>query len=104
MKARILITALLIFGTNISFALETIRGRVTIVEPTYLPLVVYFQMDTGNATCPLGTWLKWQNSDAQNNRAVYATLMTALMAGKQVNFIIDDGDSTCTGRYIHLLQ
>jgi hypothetical protein len=84
-------------------ALESFYGKVTTLEPSYLPNRVAFVMDTGNSTCPAGTWLIWVNADASNNKAVYATLLAAISAGKRVKFHINDGDTTCTGRHLHLL-
>lgn len=85
-------------------ALENFSGTVVSLEPTYLPAVVAFRMDTGNATCPAGTQLKWQKADVENNKAVYSTLMAALMSGKKVDFYFNDGDTNCIGAYIHLLK
>jgi hypothetical protein len=85
-------------------AIEVITGRVIVLESTYLPGAISFQLDTGNTTCPLGTWLKWQKPDASNNKATYATLLTAVALGAQVNFIINDNDTSCTGQFLHLLR
>ena len=46
----------------------------------------------------------WKNADPENNKAVYATLMTALAADKNVRFHINDGDTTCTGKHLHLIK
>lgn len=104
MKHQYLLGAIMTMASSSSLALESFVGKVTVVEPSYLPGVVVFQMDTGNVTCPAGAWLKWQNSEPQNNKAIYATLLTALIAGKQVRFHIDDGDTTCTGKHLHALS
>jgi len=77
-------------------------GKVTLVEPTYLPNAVTFVMDAGNATCPAGSWLKWQKPDPENNKAVFAALMAAMTAGKQVRLYINDGDTSCVGQFVHI--
>ncbi|MDO8412885.1 MAG: hypothetical protein Q7S51_03730 [Gallionellaceae bacterium] len=99
---QIVFGVFLAIASSASFSLEEFVGKVTIVEPTYLPGRVNFQMDAGNVTCPAGTWLSWQNADQQNNKGVYATLLTALVSGKQVRFYINNGDTTCNGQFLHL--
>lgn len=104
MKNKIILGAILAALSGTSSALEMITGTVSDVEPTYLPGAVSFRLNAGNAACPVGKWLMWQNPDPDNNKAVYATLMTALVSGKRVSFFINDGDSNCIGRYLHLLS
>jgi hypothetical protein len=84
-------------------ALQAFQGKVTTLEPTYLPGMVAFAMDVGNPSCPAGTWLFWINADSSNNKAVYATLLTALSTGKKITFHMNDGDTSCTGKYLHLI-
>lgn len=83
-------------------AQEHVTARVTIVEPTYMPGAVSFMLSAGTATCPSGVWLRWAK-DAENNKAVYATLLAALNSGKSVNFYHAVGDKTCTGQFLHAL-
>jgi hypothetical protein len=97
-KLAVLSFMLLAFNSN---ALETITGKVTLVEATYMPGTITFNMDTGNSTCPKGTWLKWSKTD-ENNKVTYSTLLTALVSGNKINFYIKDNDTTCTGAYLHL--
>ncbi len=104
MKSKVALGVCLAIVSSTSVALESFIGKVLTVEPTYLPDMMYFVMDTGNATCPAGTWLKWQKADQGNNKAVYATLMSALISDKQVRFFFNDGDLTCIGQYLHLLK
>ena len=101
---KIYLFALLSAVSTPSLALESFTGKVTMLEPSYLPGALYFQMDTGNSTCPTGTWLKWQNANTENNMGVYSTLMTALVSGKKVNFHFDNGDTNCAGKHLHLIQ
>jgi hypothetical protein len=104
MKSKIVFSLALSFACSASFALEAFVGKVVLLEPTYLPGLVTFMMDTGNSSCPSGTWLKWQKNDTQNNKAVYATLLTAVTSGKSVRFHINDGDRSCQGQYIHIMN
>lgn len=104
MNSKIILGISLAIVSTASVALESFVGKVTVVEPTYLPVAISFVMDTGSATCPAGTWLKWQKADQENNKAVYATLMAALVSGKQVRFHFNNGDSTCSGQFLHLLN
>lgn len=69
-----------------------------------MPAKVTLQMSAGNSACPAGTWLVWQNADAANNRAVLAMLLTAVASKQNINFVINTGDTTCKGQYIHLLS
>ncbi len=105
MKLKTLVVGLsLVITSNTAFALESWVGTVILIEPTYLPSSIAFQMDSGNTTCPAGKWLQWSNPDQANNKAVYATLLTAFTTGKKVRFHINDGDTTCTGQYFHILN
>ena len=90
------------FAANAN-AYQSIDGKVTVLEATYLPNSVSFQLSAGTTICPAGTWLKWKNADQSNNKSVYATLLTAAATGKTVRLLINDGDSTCTGLYVYLM-
>lgn len=57
MKRQILFGAVMATLSSTSSALEWITGNVLVVEPTYLPNVVSFQLDAGNVACPVGRWL-----------------------------------------------
>jgi len=81
---------------------QTVLGQVTELEATYLPTTIMFKMSTGSSVCPAGAWLKWANSNTENNKAVYATLLTAAVSGTSILFYIADGDTTCTGAFIHV--
>lgn len=104
MKFKIVLGVSLAIVSSSSFALQEFVGKVTTLEPSYLPGTIAFQMDTGNAVCPAGNWLFWQNADPENTKGVYATLTTALVSGKQVRFYINDGDTSCYGKHLHLLN
>lgn len=100
---RIAIGFCALFGYGVEAnALQTISGKVLLVEGTYMPGRVTFSMDAGNSTCPAGTWLTWSKTEVENNKAIYGLLMTALASGKKVNVFVNDGDTSCKGQYIHL--
>jgi hypothetical protein len=108
MKALYRLTALvasLMVGQQ-ALAIQYITGHITQLEPTYMPGRIMMQMDTGNAACPAGAWLQWNNGGqaggALGSQAVYATMLAALLAGKVVDFIINDDDHNCVGQFFHL--
>jgi hypothetical protein len=81
-----------------------ITGRVTTLEPTYMPNRISLQMDAGSPACPRGKWLSWEagTAGAPHIQAVYATLMAALLDTRNVTFVVYDSDVNCVGRYLHL--
>jgi len=101
---RVISGLLVALACDASIALESATGHVTYLEPTFLPAIVQFTLDSGSASCPAGTYLKWQKSDQSNNKAVYATLMLALSTGRRVRLYINDADTTCVGQFLHLLS
>ena len=82
---------------------EVVTARVTLVEPSYMPGAVMFMIDKSLPSCPAGSWLNW-NKGADNNRAVYASLLSAMMTGKRVTLHINSGDTTCAGKHLHILK
>lgn len=88
----------------VSAAETSFEGKVSVVEPSYLPTHIAFQMYAGNSTCPSGAWLNWTNTDTEQVRGVYATLLTALASGKKVRFYMLEGDTACNGTHLHLLD
>jgi hypothetical protein len=99
---KVLITFTLLASFN-AIALESFLGKVTTLEPTYLPGAITFMLDSGNATCPKGTWLKWAKTE-ENNKIVYSTLMAALASGKRIRFHMNENDTECKGQYIHIVE
>lgn len=96
--------ALLLFAVSgQALALQNFTGRVMKVELTYMPGRVQFTLDQGNTACPAGKTLIWQNSNVENNKVVYAALVTALAGGHQMKFYINDDDGTCMGQFIYLV-
>jgi len=103
MRRVLCVSALFLFA-DAAMALTVFEGNVSVVEPTYLPAQVAFQMNSGSTVCPGGTWLWWRNADADNNKAAYATFLAALIAGKRVRVYLDDGDTGCTVHHVHVLE
>ncbi len=89
--------------TNVH-ALQSFEGKIVLIEPSYLPGTVSFVMDAGDTTCSAGRWLFWSNADPSNNKAVYASLFGAMLSGKTVRFIYNDGDVNCTPNHLHILN
>lgn len=85
-------------------AIQEIVGKVKLIEATFMPARIKFRMDAGNTACPAGAWLKWENVSQENNKVVMSFLMTALVSGKKIAFFIEDNDTTCTGKFIHLIN
>lgn len=99
-----LVCSFVAFVAPSALAYQTIEGHVTLLEPTYLPTVIAFSMDAGSSVCPAGGWLRWSKSSTDNNKAVYATLLSAFTTGKRVRFYINDGDTNCMGVAMHLID
>lgn len=85
-------------------ALQSFTGKVTSIEATYMPSVIPFRLDQGNAACPAGTPLLWQSSNIENNKAIYATLLSAHLSGQRIMFYMNDNDASCTGRFIYVTK
>lgn len=84
-------------------ALENITARVTVLEPTYLPGKITFQIDKSTSQCPAGTWIQWSKNE-ENNKAVYATLLAALSSQNRINLYFDESDTKCKASYLHILR
>lgn len=99
-----LVCGLVVLIAPSAYAYQTIEGHVTLLEPTYLPTTVAFSMDAGSSVCPAGGWLRWSKSSTDNNKAAYATLLSAFTTGKRIRFYINDGDTNCMGVAMHLID
>ena len=87
-----------------SWAYEVTNAHVTLVQSTYMPTSIAFTVDTGTASCPAGTWLYWRNANIDNNKATYATLLTALSSGMPVTYYVNNGDTGCTVLFLDILS
>ena len=86
---------------------QVIGVHVTVVEATYVPTIVDFQVDTAaGSSCPAGAWLTWkgQGPDLQaqrdNVKAVYALRLAAKLSQTPVN--IFGNNAGCVVTFIHL--
>lgn len=103
MKKTVIPLLLLISTSFTSYALELVTAKVTVLEPTYLPGSISFQIDKSTSQCPAGAWVKWSKNE-ENNKAVYATLLAALTAQNRINLYFNESDTECKASYIHILR
>jgi hypothetical protein len=65
--------------------------HVTLVDPSAMPKLLQFTIDSTLGACQAGTWITWQTQGAtiankqDNNKAVLDTLLTAVATGNSVN-------------------
>ena len=83
-----------------------LEGKITLLEASYLPNWIFFQMDTGAGPCPAGTWLRWDGTfhgvdQERNVTSVYSTLLAAFLSGRSIRFHGFNAD--CKGAFVHLL-
>jgi hypothetical protein len=86
-----------------SWALETVQAHVTIVETTYMPAQIGFQVDIGSTSCPAGTWLKWINANVDNTKSAFALLIAATNSGNRIQYFVNNGDTTCQVQFLYAL-
>ena len=86
-----------------AWALESAQAHVTIIESTYMPGSVTFQVDVGTASCPAGTWLTWSNANVDNVKSAFALLIAASNSGNRVGYYVNNGDTTCLVQFVHAL-
>ena len=91
-------------ATGPSWAYEETNARVTVVQSTYMPATIAFTVDTGTASCPAGTWLYWSNANIDNNKATYATLLTALSSRLPITYYVNNGDTGCTVLFLDIVS
>jgi hypothetical protein len=93
----------MLFATSHAYGNEHVLAKVSLVESSYMPGLVTFMLTNGTATCPAGKWLVWQR-DADNNKAIYAMLVSALIGGKQIRVFFTPGDASCVPKFMHLVD
>jgi len=101
---KIAFAATAIALTPAAWALETAQAHVTAVESTYMPGSVHFTVDVGTASCPAGAWLIWSNAGADNVKSAFALLLSATNTGNQIQYFINNGDTTCQVQFLHALS
>lgn len=92
------------FLCNSANAVQWIKGNVTAIEVTYMPATLFFYLDAGNAACPAGKAMKWESTSTENNKVIHSTVMAAMLAGKKLNVVINDNDTSCVVRFIYILN
>ena len=93
-------------ATN-SFAYDwQVDTTIRLVQPTYMPNIVSFQVNDSAGACSQGAWLRWEargDTEAEkhaNSNAVYSTLLAAFMAKKTVR--IYGVNENCRVDFLHL--
>lgn len=95
---KLMIAGALLF-TSAAHALQgPYTATITRIEPTYLPGLVAFNLSSG-PSCNAGAGYIW-NRGPDNNKATYAGMIAAMLAGKPVDVWFDDADS-CSAQFIH---
>ena len=103
-KLVVLITLVVMFivmDLNHADAFESCFGNVTVLEPSYMPDYLTFMINCSTPSCPVGAWRTWGQS-IDNNKSIYATLLSALVSGKQVE-VFYSNDGTCTPVFLHIV-
>ena len=94
---------------------SALSAKITIIEPSNFPSNIMFQVDTpvSGTACTAGFWLLWSggnyNYDATsisaNNKAMLATLLTALSNNRLIDVYARKpavGNSYCYVEYIRI--
>jgi hypothetical protein len=112
--------ALLSFSAHVYAFDQPIATGVSVklVETSYVPDSVFLQIDAAVANCPARAWLTWEGGNSfprgadeskrtSSVKAVQATLLTALAAGKKVNIYArnsSNASAPCVVEHIHVLD
>ncbi|CAK0779897.1 conserved exported hypothetical protein [Gammaproteobacteria bacterium] len=88
------------FSSNTFAELKAFVGTVAVLEATYMPDAISFQMNVGDDACPANSWMTY-NKNPSNNKIVYATLLAATVSGKSVQYWHDG--TNCNGSFIYIL-
>lgn len=82
-------------------------GKVTLIEVTYMPGSIQFQLNTAIGSCRPGQWIFWhprgetQTAKDQNAQAVLSTLMTAKTASQSVRVYLTSAG--CSAEFLYLI-
>ncbi|TWB48959.1 hypothetical protein [Nitrospirillum viridazoti] len=97
--------ALLISPAALAFDIQG-QAKVVMVEPSYMPGYVTFQIDTDIGPCKANTWLYWyakgpdQTSQNANVAAAYSTFLTAASTGMTV--ILYGNSNNCSFDFLNI--
>jgi hypothetical protein len=103
MFKRIALATLAMTLAPSAWAYEVVQSHVTIVESSYMPTQVFFQVDIGSPSCPAGTWLRWANATVDGNKAVFSLLLAAVNSGNRIQYFVNDGDTTCQVQFLYAI-
>lgn len=84
-----------------------IIGRITMIEPTFVPSHIVFKSDNGAGSCVAGALLSWPargntaDEKIANIQAILAMLQTAKATAGNVAIYVSF--SNCSVEYIHFL-
>jgi hypothetical protein len=82
-------------------------GKVTYIEPTYVPDGIIFHLDAGGGSCAAGSNLTWtvrgstEASRIANAQAILSVLMTAKMSGSSIDVYVNNSD--CSVQFLHVI-
>lgn len=82
-------------------------GKVTMIEPTYMPDGVIFRLDYGAGACSAGSSLTWtvrgttEAAKIANSQAILSALITAQASGRTVGVFVNT--SNCSVEFLHFL-
>jgi hypothetical protein len=86
-----------------AWASETAQAHVAVVESTYMPASITFQVDMGSPNCPAGAWLSWNNGNQSNVMSAFALLIAASNSGNRIQYFVNNGDTTCQVQFLYAL-
>ncbi len=97
MKRILLATTMSLFAMPVIAGVYT--GRITNVAGEGLPNYFQFQMDVGDAQCPVGTWFTWysNNGTTENVEDMYGTVVAARLTSYYMTFA--PSGTSCNNNY-----
>ncbi|MBF0433515.1 MAG: hypothetical protein HQK83_19715 [Fibrobacteria bacterium] len=108
MKIMTLLAYLVLYTSSYSYDWGDISAYITVIEPTYMPGKITFQVDEQmSESCPEGSWLTWQGKGAtaedraDNAKSIMQVLLSAHTTHTQIRLF--GNNNGCTIDFIHLL-
>ena len=99
----------LLFLSGSAFAYDwDVVGKVTRLEPSFVPDHLNIRIDTAAGSCPAGIWIFYGgNGSTEQDRkdsvkAAYAALLSSLLTGTSVEFY--GFNTNCTVGQMHVLK
>ena len=84
----------------------SVESTVRLIQPTYMPNIVSFQINDPGGSCSAGAWLSLSaRGDTEGERiananATYSALIAALMSGNKVK--IYGANTGCVAEFVHV--